>query len=80
MHCALIFLKIHLKILKYIYKNHENDENQTLKFEKAVYFWLSIYLFLNNISTEKKEIKYETVYKKYLGEDYDFSQKNFLLI
>ena len=33
--------------------------------------------FSNNISTEKKEIKYETVYKKYLGEDYDFSQNNF---
>ena len=77
MNCALNFLKIHLKILKYLYKNHETNENQRLKFEKAVYFWLSIYFFSNNISTEKKEIKYETVYKKYLGEDYDFSQNNF---
>ena len=75
---CLIF-KIHLKILKRIYINHEKDEKQRLKLEKAAYFWLSIFFFISNIKTEKKEIKYETVYKKYLGEDYDFSQKNFSL-
>ena len=79
LHIFCTIIKIHLKILKYIYINHEKDEKQRLKLEKAVYFWLSIIFFINNIKTEKKEIKYETIYKKYLGEDYDFSQKNFSL-
>ena len=70
-------LKLNLKILKLIYKNHEKNEKQRQKLEKATYFWLNIYFILNNISTEKKQIKYEKIYKKYLGDDYDFSQKNF---
>jgi len=70
-------LKINLKILKLIYKNHEKDENQRKKIEKATYFWLSIYFFINNIHIEKKEIQYEEIYKKYLGDNYNFSQKDF---
>ena len=72
-------LKFHLKILKLIYKNHEKDQSQRIKLEKATSFWLSFYFLVNNISIEKKEVNYKDVYKKYLGSDYDFSQKDFSL-
>lgn len=74
---TFFFLKINLKILKLIYKNHERDENQRKKIEKAAYFWLSVYFIINNIYIDKKKIQYEEIYKKYLGDNYDFSQKNF---
>ena len=70
-------LKINLKILKLIYRSHESNENQRLKLEKATYFWMSLYFFVNNISTEKNEIEYKDIYKKYLGDNYDFNQNNF---
>lgn len=72
-------LRIHLKILKLIYTNHEKDRKQREKLENATKFWLSLYFFFNNISTEKKEIEYKNVYKKYLGNDYDFKQIDFSL-
>ena len=69
---------LNVKILKLIYKNHQTDQNQRKKIEAATYFWFSILLFVNNITVEKKtDIKYKDIYKKYLGEDYDFSQKDF---
>ena len=74
---SFYILRIHLKILKFIYKNHEKDPKQREKIEKATYFWLSFYFFINNITAEKKEIEYKNIYKKYLGENYDFSQKDF---
>lgn len=52
---TFFFLKINLKILKLIYKNHERDENQRKKIEKAAYFWLSVYFIINNIYIDKKK-------------------------
>ena len=72
-------LKFNLKILKLIYKNHEKDEKQRIKIEKITHFWLSLYFLINNISVEKKDLEYKDIYKKYLGENYDFSQTNFSL-
>ena len=72
-------LQFHLKILKLIYKNQEKNPKEREKIENAAYFWLSLYFFVNNISVEKKDVEYENVYKKYLGNDYDFSQKDFSL-
>ena len=40
------------------------------KVEDIVHFWSSIFLFVAGIRVEKKEVKYEEVYKKYLGNDY----------
>jgi lysophosphatidylcholine acyltransferase/lyso-PAF acetyltransferase len=65
--------------LKLIYKNHEKDQKQREKLEKVTHFWFSIYFFINNISLEKKNIEYKDIYKKYLGNDYDFDQKDFSL-
>ena len=72
-------LRFHIKILKFIYRNHEKDPKQRQKIEKVTHFWLSIYFFINNISLEKKEVEYKDIYKKYLGNDYDFNQKDFSL-
>ena len=76
---SYFILKINLKILKLIYKNNEKTESQRKKFEKATNFWLGIYFKINNITIEKKEVNYKEIYKKYLGEDYDFSQKDYSL-
>ena len=72
-------LSLHIKILKLINKDYEKDESKRKKIEKAAYFWISIYFFLNNITVEKKQLKYKVIYKKYLGEDYDFDLKDFAL-
>ena len=72
-------LSFHIKILKLFYKNYEKDESQRKKIEKAAYFWISIYFFINNITVEKKQIKFKEIYKKYLGENYDFDLKDFAL-
>lgn len=37
---------------------------------------MKLYLFFNNITVDKKEIKYKDIYKKYLGDDYDFDQES----
>ena len=74
---SFYILRIHLKILKFIYKNHEKDPKQREKIEKATNFWISFYFFINNIKIEKKEIEYKDIYIKYLGNNYDFSQKDF---
>ena len=72
-------LSLHIKILKLIYKNHEIDENQRKKIERAASFWINLYFILNNFSIVKLELDYKDIYKKYLGEDYDFEQKDFAL-
>eukprot|EP00833_Pecoramyces_ruminatium_P012020 jgi/Orpsp1_1/1186052/evm.model.c7180000096645.1 len=72
-------LKINIRILKLLNKNHEQNQLQRRKIEKITNFWLGIYFLINNISIEKRKISYEEVYKKYLGEDYDFHQKDFSL-
>ncbi|ORX52074.1 hypothetical protein BCR36DRAFT_411527 [Piromyces finnis] len=76
---SYFLLKLNLKLLKLIYKNHEKNQLHRKKFEKATHFWLGIYFFINNISIEKRTIPFEKIYKKYLGEDYDFSQEDFSL-
>jgi len=76
---SFFILELNLKLLKLIYKNHEKDQLQRKIIEKATNFWIGVYFFINNISVEKKEIEYEKIYKKYLGEDYDFSQEDFSL-
>ena len=72
-------LPLHIKILKLIYKNHEKDENQRKKIENAASFWINLYFILNNFTVTKLKLDYKDIYKKYLGEDYDFEQKDFSL-
>ena len=72
-------LPLHIKILKLIYKNHEKDENQRKKIENAASFWINLYFILNNFTVTKLKLNYKDIYKKYLGEDYDFEQKDFAL-
>ena len=66
------FFFFHLMLSKIIYKNHASDKSQRKKIENIIKFWMKLYLFFGNISVEKKEIKYAEIYKKYLGDDYDF--------
>ena len=72
-------LPLHVEILKLIYKNHEKDENQRKKIERAASFWIDLYFILNNFTVTKLKLDYKDIYKKYLGEDYDFEQKDFSL-
>lgn len=75
-----IFLSIQLKILKYKYKHLDTDPKESKIRANAIKFWSSIFLMINGISAKKEELKYEEVYKKYLGPDYDFKQEKYSLI
>ena len=70
----LYILKFNLLLWKIIYRNHATDKNQREKIENIVKFWMKFYLFFNNIKVDKKEIRYADIYKKYLGDNYDFDQ------
>ena len=40
-------------------------------------FWVTFFLYSNGIRVVRKNVEYEEVYKKYLGEDYDFKDDNY---
>ena len=52
------------------------------KVESIVRFWANLFLKVAGLKIEKKELKYEEVYKKYLGSDYkaDINDEDFSLI
>ena len=64
----------------------ENNPNTSKegrsKVESIVRFWASFFLKVAGLTIEKKELKYEEVYKKYLGSDYkiDLNDQDYSLI
>ena len=78
---AVIGLIINLQISHFFYKDSDTNINHRNKVKKIIKFWS--YLGLKNalISIKEKKVNtYEKIYKKYLGDDYDFSQKKYSLI
>ena len=69
-----------MKIVSKIYKNYNTDPDQRKKMKNAVSFWTSIFLVMNGVWIRRKNLDYEEVYKKYLGEDYDFSDDKYSII
>ena len=78
---AVICLIIHLKLANIFYKDTDTNINQRNRLKKIVKFWtfLGITSALIKIR-EKKSINYKDIYKKYLGNDYDFNEKKYSLV
>ena len=76
----LIFINWHINILKRIYKNYNTDPNERRKMKNAISFWSSIFLVINGVWIRPKSLKYEEIYKRYLGEDYDFTDDKYSII
>ena len=75
-----ICLNLNLKYLKYKYKNIDTDPSQNEIHSKVIKFWSYLFLYINNISLEKEELNYEPIYKKYLGNDYNFKEEKYSLL
>ena len=48
--------------------------------KNAAFFWAWAFLFANGVLVKHKNPEYEDIYKKYLGEDYDFTDDKYSLI
>ena len=75
-----ICLSLNLKYLKYKYKNIDTDQYENDIRSEVIKFWSFFFLFINGISLKKEEIKYEEIYKKYLGPDYNFKEEKYSLL
>ena len=73
-------MKFHLQLVKYFYPNSETDPNQCKKMKFGISFWARFFLLVNGIRLSYKKVDCEKVYKKYLGEDYDFTNDKYSLI
>ena len=45
--------------------------------KNAVSCWSWMFLFMNDVLTMRKYPEYQEIYKKYLGEDYDFTDDKY---
>ena len=78
---SVIGLIIHLRIAHCFYNNSDTDINDRNKIKKIIKFWSNLGLKNALIKvSEKKVDTYEKIYKKYLGNDYDFSDQKYSLI
>ena len=75
-----LFLLIHLLIIKLFYKNTATNKKENELITNATKLWASLFLKVNLISLIKQDISYEEIYKKYLGNDYNFKQDKYSLI
>ena len=73
-------MKFHLQLVNYFYPNSETDPSQWKKMKFGISFWARFFLIVNGIHLVHKKVDCEKVYKKYLGEDYDFSDSKYSLI
>ena len=78
---SVIGIIIHLNIAYLFYKNSDSDINHRNKIKKIIKFWSSLALTFAMIRVKEKKVdNYEQIYKKYLGNDYDFSDQKYSLI
>lgn len=88
--CALIkllssflivtFCYLNVIILKKIYKKYDTNRDQRKKMKNAISFWSWMFLYMNGVIIKRKYPDYKEVYKKYLGEDYDFNNDKYSLL
>ena len=76
----VIFINWHIKIVSKIYSNYNTDPEQRKKMKNAISCWSSIFLVMNGVWLQRKQLDYEEVYKKYLGEDYDFTDDKYSIL
>ena len=73
-------MKFHLQLVNYFYPNSETEPKQWKKMKFGISFWASFFLLVNGIHIVHKKVDCEKVYKKYLGDDYDFTDDKYSLI
>ena len=76
----VIFVNWHIRLIKRIYKNYDTDPQSRKKMKDAVSCWSYLFLFFNGVIVKKKYPECKEVYKKYLGDDYDFTDDKYSLI
>jgi 1-acyl-sn-glycerol-3-phosphate acyltransferase len=78
---TVIGLIIHLRIAHFFYKYSDTNITHRNKIKKIIKFWSYLGLKTAMINVKEKKVSNcEEIYKKYLGNDYDFSDKKFSLI
>ena len=75
-----LFINWHIRIIQKCYKNYDTNPEQRNKMKKAISCWSWSFLILNGVLIKRKYPEYEEIYKKYLGEDYDFTDDKYSLI
>ena len=75
-----IMCKFHIQIVKLFNSEVVSDKKQWQKIKFAVTFWTTLFLRVNGIRVLYKKVKCEEIYKKYLGDDYDFSDEKYSLL
>lgn len=75
-----VTMKFHLQFLLFLYKKTDTDPEQHKKMAFAISFWAKAFLKYNGIRIKKRKVDYVKIYKKYLGEDYDFSDDKYSLL
>ena len=73
-------MKFHLQIIDKIFPNSDTNLSQWKKMKFGITFWATFFLYANGIRVVRKNVEYEKVYKKYLGEDYDFKDDKYSLL
>ena len=73
-------MKFHLQIIDKIFPNSDTNPSQWKKMKFGITFWATFFLYANGIRVVRKNVEYEEVYKKYLGEDYDFKDDKYSLL
>ncbi len=61
-------------------KNPTTDQKDWEILSKTISKYTSWFFCLNGIKIIKKELPYEEIYKKYLGDDYDFTDQKYSII
>lgn len=73
-------MKFHLQIVDHLYPKTDTDKSQWPKMKFGISFWATFFLYANGIRILPKKVDCEEVYKKYLGEDYDFKDDKYSLL
>ena len=75
-----ILMNMHLRYYLKRLKNPESDPKERKIMADIISFWARWFFFINCVKIDDKKLPYEEVYKKYLGNDYDFSDQRYSLI
>lgn len=76
-------MKFRLQFIDTMYPKSDTDPQQWSTMKRAISFWSKLFLISNGVYYKNKPLNEDfvkNVYKKYLGENYDFSDNKYSLI
>ena len=76
---SMVF-NLHLNYYNKTLKNPTTDPKERKIITSLTSFYTNILFILMNFKIIEKKVEYEKVYKKYLGEDYDFNQQDYSIM